>query len=66
MDHCDLRALESSLLSHVPSSIGMGFCGADFNTELVNLFEANTNQYTKCKKYFQFGTGLKKIILTLF
>lgn len=38
MDHCDLRALESSLLSHVPSSIGMGFCGADFNTELVNLF----------------------------
>lgn len=38
MDHCDLHGLESSLLSHVLSSIGMGFYGADFNTELVNLF----------------------------
>lgn len=37
MDHFDLHDLESSLLSHILSSIGMGFCGADFNAEHANL-----------------------------
>lgn len=40
MDLCDLHGLESSLLSHILSSIGVGFCGADFNAERVNLFLA--------------------------
>lgn len=40
MDDSDLQGLESSLLPHILSHIGVGFCGADFNAEHANLFLA--------------------------
>lgn len=38
VDHSDQHSLQSPLFSHILSSIGLGFCGADFNGEHVNLF----------------------------
>lgn len=52
MDLCDLHGLESSLLSHILSSIGVGFCGADFNAERVNLFLAKNLIKTRNAKIF--------------